>query len=66
MSEVEQIEKQIEGLSREDLANFREWFLEYDAAVWDQQIEADSQAGRLDSLIAEATADYEAGKAREL
>ncbi len=66
MSEVEQIEKRIEGLSREDLANFREWFLEYDAAVWDQQIAADAKAGRLDSLIAEATADYKAGKARDL
>jgi hypothetical protein len=66
VSEVEQIEKRIEGLSRRDLADFRAWFLEFDAAVWDQQIEADSKAGRLDSLISEAIADYDAGKAREL
>ncbi len=66
MSEVEQIEKRIEGLSLEDLAAFRAWFVEFDALVWDHQIEADSRAGRLDSLISEAIADYEDGKAREL
>jgi hypothetical protein len=66
VSEVEQIEKRIEGLSPEDLARFRAWFLEYDARAWDHEIEADSKAGKLDGLIAEAFADYEAGKAREL
>lgn len=66
MREVEQIERRIEGLSREDLGQFRTWFLEFDARIWDQQIAADSQAGKLDGLVAEAGADYEAGKAREL
>jgi hypothetical protein len=66
VSQVEQIEKQIERLSREDLADFRAWFLEFDASVWDQQIDADSQAGSWDSLISEALADYGAGKAREI
>jgi len=66
VSEVEQLEKQIEGLSPEDLAKFRSWFLEFDARVWDQQIEADSEAGKLDSLLAEALAEYKSGKAREL
>jgi hypothetical protein len=66
MSKVEQIEKRIESLSPEDLAQFRAWFLHYDSRVWEHQITVDSQAGKLDSLIAEAFADYEAGKAREL
>jgi hypothetical protein len=66
MSQIEQLEKEVAGLSPEDLAKFRRWFLDFDARVWDQKIEADSQSGRLDSLIAEARADYEAGKAREL
>jgi hypothetical protein len=34
--------------------------------VWDEQIEADAKAGKLDRLLAEALADYKAGKAREL
>jgi hypothetical protein len=66
LSEVEQLEKQIEKLSPEDLASFRAWFLEFDARVWDAQIEADVKAGKLKGLVAEALADYKAGKAREL
>lgn len=66
MSEVEQIERRIQGLSPEDLAQFRSWFLEFDAHVWDQQIESDSRSGRLNGLVAEALADYKAGRAREL
>ena len=60
MSEVEQIERRIEGLSPEDLAKFRAWFLEYDARAWDRQIEGDSKAGRLDSMTAEALAEQKA------
>jgi hypothetical protein len=66
LSEVEQLEKQIEKLSAEDLAKFRTWFLEFDARVWDAQIEADLKAGKLKGLVAEALAEYKVGKAREL
>jgi len=66
MSEVEQLEQRIESLSPEDLAKLRAWFTEFDARAWDEQIEADARAGKLDSVIAEALADYKAGKAREL
>jgi hypothetical protein len=37
------------------------WFIEFDARGWDEQIEADLEAGRLDGLIAEAMDDYRAG-----
>jgi hypothetical protein len=66
VSEVEQVERQIEKLSAVELAKFRAWFLEFDARVWDAQIEADLKAGKLQGLIAEALADYKAGKVREL
>lgn len=66
MSEVEQLEERIAKLAPRDLAEFRAWFVEFDARVWDEQIEADAKAGKLDGLIAEALADYKAGKAREL
>ncbi len=48
------------------LPKFRAWFVEFDARVWDEQIDADAKAGNLDRLLAEALADYKAGKAREL
>lgn len=66
MSEVEQLEERIAKLAPRELAEFRAWFVEFDARVWDEQIEADAKAGKLDDLIAEALADYKAGKAREL
>jgi hypothetical protein len=66
MSEIEQLEQRIKGLSPQDLAKFRAWFVEYDARVWDAQIEADSKAGKLDDLVKDALTDYKAGKAREL
>lgn len=66
MSEVEQPEQRIEHLSQRELAEFRAWFVEFEALVWDAEIEADSKAGKLDGLINEALADYKAGKAREL
>lgn len=66
MSELEQLEQQILDLPPQVLAQFRAWFLEFDSRVWDQQIEADLKAGKLDALIAEARAEFKAGKAREL
>lgn len=66
MSEIEKIETRIQNLSAEELAKFRAWFIEFDARVWDEQIEADVKAGKLKNLAAEALAEYKAGKARAL
>lgn len=66
MSELEQLELRIQNLSPEELARFREWFAEFDHLIWDKQIEADSKSGKLDGLIAQALADFKAGKAREI
>jgi len=65
MSDVETLERAVEQLSSVDLAAFRRWFLEFDAAAWDSQIEADARADKLESLAREALAEYTAGKARE-
>jgi hypothetical protein len=64
MSKIEKIERDVQALSPEELAQFRAWFLEYDWAVWDRQIERDAEAGRLDDLAAKALRDHEAGKTR--
>ena len=66
MSAVEQLEQQVVELSPEDLAKFRAWFIEWDHENWDKQIKADVAAGKLDHLIAEAQAEYKAGRARKL
>jgi hypothetical protein len=66
MRKVEEIEEQIQKLSREEFAELREWFLEQDWKAWDTQIEADAGAGKLDKLASEARAEYESGRARKL
>ena len=49
MRKVEKIEREVQALSAEELAQFRAWFLEFDWAAWDRQIERDARAGRLDA-----------------
>jgi len=66
MSTVESIEKAVENLPPADLAKFREWFAEFDAANWDKQMEADAVAGKLDTFAAEAQSEYKKGNAQEL
>lgn len=66
MRKIEEIEEQIEQLSREEFAELRDWLLEHDWKAWDVQIEADAKAGKLDSLVSEAQAEYQSGRARKL
>ena len=61
MSRVEQIEREIQQLSPEELRAFRDWFAEFDGLVWDRQFERDAEAGRLDQL-----ADRGLGEIRRL
>ena len=66
MSKVKDLEKQVETLSRDELREFRDWFLEFDWAVWDRQLEQDVRDGKLDTLAKEALAEYKAGKTKPL
>ena len=66
MTTVEAIKQEIGTLSPKELTKLRLWFAAFDADAWDAQIEADAAAGKLDALAAEALAEYEAGKAREI
>lgn len=66
MSRVQELEREVQELSRDELAAFRQWFQEYDAAQWDRQIEADVLAGKLDSLAEQALAEHQAGRTKEL
>jgi hypothetical protein len=59
MADVKSLEQAVEALDPLDLAEFRRWFAEFDAAAWDRQLEADATAGKLDALLAEAEYDYQ-------
>jgi hypothetical protein len=54
MSGIEEIKSAIENLSTSEFVQLRQWFFEKDWHQWDRQIEDDSEAGKLDFLIAEA------------
>jgi len=66
MSKVEKIEQQIKDLSPKELAEFRTWFVEFDWAVWDRQLERDVAGGKLDALGEKALRDHAAGKTKPL
>ena len=54
MSTVTEIKEAILNLHQDEYAQIIEWLYELEELEWDRQIEADSSAGRLDSLRAEA------------
>ncbi len=66
MSTLQEIEKAVQDLSPDELAVFRMWFMEYDQALWDKQLEGDVASGRLDSLAAEALEDLRNGRCSDL
>ena len=66
MPDVKAIEDAVKALPPQDLARFRRWFAEFDLARWDQRIDSDLAAGKLDALLAEAEEDFNAGPPRTL
>ena len=66
MTQLAEIEEAVRQLPSEDLAQFREWFQEFDANAWDQQFEEDVRSGKLDALGKEALEDLGAGCCTDL
>ncbi len=64
MTKVESLEREVEKLTPEELNAFRAWFARYDADAWDEQIERDAKAGKLDRLAAEALAAHDRGQTK--
>ena len=63
---VKDIERAITQLPNNEITELVAWLEDYHHQIWDKQIENDLDSGRLDSLIAEAEKEYEAGLARPL
>jgi hypothetical protein len=66
MMTLDDLEKAVAELPPDQLASFRAWFEQFEAARFDQRIERDAKAGRLDRLAEQALVDFRAGRAREL
>lgn len=66
MSKVEAIAQQIENLSPDELAAFRQWYATFDAEAWGRQFEVDVKAGKLDALADKALCAHAAGQLKPL
>ncbi len=66
MTTVAEIKEAITQLSPEAQHELREWYQQFDAELWDTQLEADADAGRLDALASEALRAYHNGETTEL
>ena len=66
MSRLKKIQQEILTLPETEYKQLRQWFSELDWKKWDQEIETDSEAGKLDFLIAEAIEEKEKGTLKDL
>jgi hypothetical protein len=66
MARLEELVNEVQQLSRQELAAFRDWFRKYDSDEWDREIEEDILSGRLDKLANEAIAEHKNGRTKEL
>ncbi|MFZ0424510.1 MAG: hypothetical protein WAL80_16665 [Xanthobacteraceae bacterium] len=58
---VDDIAKAVAELPPDQLAEFRVWFEEFDAARFDQKIERDAKAGKLDRMADHALEEFRKG-----
>lgn len=63
---VTEIQEAITELTSDDLADLMKWLDDYQAKLWDKEIDGDLQAGRLDAVLAEVDEEYEAGLGQPL
>lgn len=63
---LQELEQSVLRLPPDELARFREWFREFEAARWDEEIEAAASNGSLDDLADAAVAEHRAGRTKPL
>jgi hypothetical protein len=66
MSNLQEIERAVSELPADELATFRAWFAEFDAAIWDRKFEEDVATGKLDGLVNKAIGHLRAGRCTDI
>jgi hypothetical protein len=66
MSKIDELKAEIESLPSQEVAEIFRWLSEKDWENWDKEIQADSQAGKLDFLVREARDGKAKGKLKDL
>jgi hypothetical protein len=64
MRTVEEITAAIERLPADQVARLQDWLWEYVERLWDEQLDRDEQAGRLDAPIDRAHEKHRARRTR--
>jgi len=65
VNRVEELEAAIRELPPEEYRRLAQWFRELDQTRWDQQMDQDSAAGKLDFLFLEADQELGQGIVRD-
>jgi hypothetical protein len=63
---LDELEIAVSHLPPDKLAAFAQWFEEFLADAWDQRIESDILAGKLDKAGKRADEDFEAARCKPL
>ena len=66
MRTANQIQTDIESLSKKEYLKLVSWFSERDWKVWDNEVTEDSQSGKLDFLLEEAMSEKSNGTLKEI
>lgn len=66
MDTLSQIEKSISGFTDQELSLFREWFFKFDNEKWDDKLEPDIEAGKLDEIAPAAMNQFLSGKVKSV
>jgi hypothetical protein len=64
--DIKEIESAIAQLPPSEVAKLAEWLEEFQARLWDRQLEQAVQAGRLDALLEQAEQDFANGRCEPL
>ena len=62
MTKIDEIKGAIDTLQDAEKSELKRWLDEVDAELFDEKIEADAAAGKLDGMIAKAHANFKAGR----
>jgi hypothetical protein len=63
---ITELKTAVKQLPQNELAEFVEWFEEFQESLWDRQIEDDLKAGKFDTLMRQAEQAFSEGKCREI
>jgi hypothetical protein len=63
---LKELKQAVQGLSNDDFKTFEAWVDNFRSQQWDEEIKADTKAGKLNKMAEQALADFRKGKFTKL